>query len=576
MKIINYFKYPKSRSHIYYEALRAHYIDGNPLDEIARDRGLSSSYLLKVKYDYAKTISKGIDPFFVEVKLGPKVRHKGDKLRNKIIELRKKNLSIIDIKSILESQNETISLDAIDKLLKEEGFTRLSRRTRKEKKQMILPDTIVPPQSQAIDFSIPQEFTTGKFGGILSFLPLMENLGIFDAILKADFPGTAQISGICYVLSFLSLKLSGNKRLSHDEIWSLERVLGLFAGLNVLPKNSSLSSYSYRVSRVTIRQFLKQLNNIFSTSKDAEFNLDFKTIPHWGDESILEKNYSTTRGKSVKSVLAMIVQNVTDDCLSYSDAEISRRNEKNAILEFVDFWKESQGTSPKMLIFDSQFTIFKNLSLLNKDGIKFITLRAKSQKMVKHALKRFSSDNYIEIAVEAGKRRSRRLKCYEEEVKLRDYEGTLRQLVILGKDNEPVFILTNDFTLSESAIVRKYARRWLVEQEISEQVSFFHLNQLSSSIVVKVDFDLALSLLAHNLYRKLATTIPKYEKCTAETLHRNFIEGRAQVKIEGEDIKVSMAKKTNLPLLFECPWMEEKTKISFLNKYISFEIGTTS
>lgn len=574
MKIKNYFIHPKCSSHKYYEALRMHYVDCEPLEKVASNMGLSASYLVKVKREFLANLKAGINPYFIDIKYGPKIRHKTDKIKDTIIELRKKNLSIIDIKSILDAKGSKISLDAIDTLLKNEGFTRLPRRTREEKFKLVVPNSITAPQASSINLEVDEEFITGKFGGLLTFLPLMEDLGIFKAIKKAKFPETTQISSLSYVLSFLSLKLSGNKRLSHDEQWSLERVLGLFAGLNVLPKSASLSSYSYRVSRQTIHNFLSELSKIFDISGDSEFNLDFKTIPHWGDSSILEKNYSTTRGKSVKSILALIVQNVTDDCLTYSDAEISRRNEKDAILEFVDFWKESHGTSPKMLIFDSQFTVFKNLSRLNQDGIKFITLRAKSEKMVKNAMKKDSKE-WQEVLVDAGKRKSRRLKAYEEKVRLRDYEGEIRQIVILPPSLEPVFILTNDFTSSIVTIVRKYARRWLVEQKISEQVHFFHLNQLSSSIAVKVDFDLTLSLLSHNLYRKLAMNIPKHEKCTAETLHRHFIGGKALVKIDGKQIKVSMGKRANLPLLFETPWMAKKTKISHLQKTISFEIATT-
>lgn len=575
MNAKNFFKHPKCNSQIYYEALRMHYLEDIPVEEVASRMGLSPSYLKKIQRNFLDNVKIGVNPFFVDIKYGPKIRHKGDKLKTDIVELRKKNLSIIDIKAILDARGDKISLDAINNLLKEEGFSRIPRRTREEKSNLIVPNSIASPISCSINLSPKEEFTTGKFGGVLSFLPLMEDLGIFDAIEKAQFPETSQISALSYILSFLALKLSGNKRLSHDEQWSLERVLGLFAGLNVLPKSASLSSYSYRVSRKTIRDFLSELCKIFNTSDDSEFNLDFKTIPHWGDASILEKNYSTNRGKSVKSILSLIVQNVTDDCLTYSDAEISRRNEKDAILEFVDFWKESKGTTPKMLVFDSQFTIYKNLSTLNKDGIKFITLRAKSEKMVRSAMKK-KPEEWQEVVVEAGKRKSRKLKVYEERVQIRDYEGELRQIVILPPSLEPVFILTNDFTSSIVTIVRKYARRWLVEQEISEQVHFFHLNQLSSSIAVKVDFDLTLSLLAHNLYRKLAVNIPKHEKCTADTLHRHFIGGRALVKVEGERIRVGMCKRANLPLLFEAPWMTRETKIPHLNKIISFEIATTS
>lgn len=575
MNIKNYFKHPKCRSQLYYEAFRMHYLENKTLEHVSSKMGLSLSYLIKVKREFLANLEAGVNPYFVDIKYGPKTRHKADKLKETIIDLRKKNLSIVDIKTILDAKGNKISLYAIDALLKEEGFTRLSRRTRDEKSKLTVPNSIAAPETSQVVLGAKEEFVTGKFGGILSFLPLMEDMGIFEAIKKANFPETSQISAMSYVLSFLALKLSGNKRLSHDEHWSLERVLGLFAGLNVLPKSSSLSSYSYRVSRQTMRTFLSELSKIFDTSPDSEFNLDFKTIPHWGDSSILEKNYSTNRGKSVKSILALIVQNVTDDCLTYTDAEISRRNEKNAILEFVDFWKETHGTSPKMLIFDSQFTIFKNLSLLNQDGIKFITLRAKSAKMVRLAMKKPPRE-WQEVLVDAGKRNSRRLNAYEEMVEIRDYKDELRQIVIVPASLEPVFIITNDFTSSIVTIVRKYARRWLVEQEISEQVHFFHLNQLSSSVAVKVDFDLSLSLLAHNLYRKLALSIPKHEQCTVETLHRNFIEGKAQVKVKGDDIKVYMGKRANLPLLFEVPWMSKKTGISHLQKTISFEIATTS
>ncbi|MDB6035853.1 MAG: hypothetical protein JWM16_6191 [Verrucomicrobiales bacterium] len=150
MNIKNYFKYPKNRSHVYYEALRSHFMDGISIDKVASNMGISYSYLIKIKHDYEKKICSGVDPFFVDIKIGPKVRHKTDKLRDKIIELRKKEFSIIDIKSVLNAQGDEISLDAIDKLLKNEGFSRLSRRTRKEKCQSILPNSITSPNASKI------------------------------------------------------------------------------------------------------------------------------------------------------------------------------------------------------------------------------------------------------------------------------------------------------------------------------------------------------------------------------------------------------------------------------------------
>ena len=52
------------------------------------------------------------------------------------------------------------------------------------------------------------------------------------------------------------------------------------------------------------------------------------------------------------------------DYISYTDAEIKHETESGAILEFVDFWTNSTGKSPKMLIFDSKPTSYANLNLL--------------------------------------------------------------------------------------------------------------------------------------------------------------------------------------------------------------------
>lgn len=105
---------------------------------------------------------------------------------------------------------------------------------------------------------------------------------------------------------------------------------------------------------------------------------------------------------------------------------------------------------------------------------------------------------------------------------------------------------------------------------------FFNLNHPSSSIVVKVDFDLTISLLAHNLYRLLTRSLPGFENCTAQTISRNFLENGVKVDIKGNDVTVYLKKKTHLPILFELPWMEKNTKISWMGINIRFSPGTVS
>ena len=169
------------------------------------------------------------------------------------------------------------------------------------------------------------------------------------------------------------------------------------------------------------------------------------------------------------------------------------------------------------------------------------------------------------------------IKVYERFTKLRNYEGEVREVILKDHGRQkPSFLITNDLNIDVKDIVKKYARRWLVEKEIAEQIAFFHMNQASSSIVVKVDFDLTISLLVHNLYRVLSSYLNGFENCTVPTIYRKFLLNGATVKIEGNEATVHLKKKTHLPILFELPWLKNKTKLSWMGININFKPGTTS
>jgi hypothetical protein len=122
-------------------------------------------------------------------------------------------------------------------------------------------------------------------------------------------------------------------------------------------------------------------------------------------------------------------------------------------------------------------------------------------------------------------------------------------------------------------VIRRYPRRWLIENEISEQIHFFHLNRNSSGIVVKVDFDLTMTILAHNLYRLLASELPGYSHNKAQSLYDTFIDNYGEVEVGRDVITVKMNRKRALPLLCESipllddtyPWLGNK-KTGFYRK----------
>ena len=80
---------------------------------------------------------------------------------------------------------------------------------------------------------------------------------------------------------------------------------------------------------------------------------------------------------------------------------------------------------------------------------------------------------------------------------------------------KPAFLITNDFASDIESIVGHYARRWRVENGIAEAVKFFHLNSLSSPILTKIHFDVALTMIADTLYTMLARKLRGFEDCDA-------------------------------------------------------------
>jgi len=66
----------------------------------------------------------------------------------------------------------------------------------------------------------------------------------------AGYPSTTQLAALNSLLALLALKLYEQRRRSHVYDIVHDRALGLFCGLNVLPKRTHLTSYSYRAPHV--------------------------------------------------------------------------------------------------------------------------------------------------------------------------------------------------------------------------------------------------------------------------------------------------------------------------------------
>ena len=69
--------------------------------------------------------------------------------------------------------------------------------------------------------------------------------------------------------------------------------------------------------------------------------------------------------------------------MRYANAGVTKGEQAYEILQFVRFWKKHTGKPPAELVFDSQLTTYEKLSELNRESICFITLRRRSDKMLR-------------------------------------------------------------------------------------------------------------------------------------------------------------------------------------------------
>jgi hypothetical protein len=284
--------------------------------------------------------------------------------------------------------------------------------------------------------------------------------------------------------------------------------------------------------------------------RGPSFDLDFHSIPANSAEEPLEKHYVSSRSRSQKGILVFLARDAEHNVLRYANASVTKDEQADEILQFVRFWKEHTGQAPAELVFDSQLTTYEKLAALNQEGIHFLTLRRRSQKMLRQIYSQPDSA-WRRISLPALTRIYRNPKVLEERVTLPGYAGQLRQLTVLELGHEePTVLLTNHRKLGPVELVTRYAQRMLIENGISEAVQFFHIDSLSSMIGMKVDFDLQLTLMASSLYRMMAQRIGReYRHSQAKTLFRNLLNVSGKVEITAQSVIVTLDKRAHNPYL---------------------------
>ena len=552
--------HPRQRQ---YEALRAYFAEGLPSAQAARRFGYQPGSFRILCWRFRHQMERD---FFRDIVHGPKSQPRKNAVRERIVSLRKRNLSVYDIRDELErSGKERLSVTAIQEVLREEGFARLPRRLDEERPNR--PRPMADAIADVRRFSLqPGEFSTHA-GGLFLLLPLLARLDLDAIIERCAFPGTKMIPAAHAVRAALLLKLLGKSRRSHVMDLVFDPGVALAAGLNAIPKATFMSQYSSRLGRKALVRLLGAWIEKLRDEKlvDASsFDLDFHSISYFGEDPFGEKHYVPRRSQRRQAVLAFLARNAGGNVFCYSNADLRKGEEADEVLRFVKFWEQRYGERPRHLVFDSKLTTHANLSKLHNElEVTFVTLRRRSPALMAE-IATLPRSAWRTVHLDVPHRKFKTPRVVDQRIHLRDYAGTLRQLLIrdLGHD-EPTVLLTNDLTSSLKAVITRYARRMLIENGLADSVDFFHLDSLSSAVALNVDFDVLLTVIASGIYRRLAGTLRGYERARARQIFRRFLDTTARVAIATtrDLVTVRLPRRAHNPILLDAGLIGTTTAI---------------
>src|SRR5712672_3002338 len=360
-----FFAEPATPRQRQYEALRAFFMEGLASAEVARRFGYSPAAFRMLCYDFRRG---ELPDFFALTRPGPREQPKKSLAREQVVALRKRNYSIYDISKALKEQGTPLSATAVREVLAEEGFAPLPRRLDEERPAR------VGPNAEAIanvnDFVLsPREFTT-RTGGLFLFVPDLVRLDADALAQAAKLPGSRMIPATHALRASLALKLWAIERKSHVMALVADEGLALFCGLNAMPKKSFLSEYSSRITP----QKVSRLTGLWHEQLTGEallagqsLNLDFHSVPYFGEHPVVESHYLAKRSRRQPSILAFLAQDADSQVFCYANADIRKGEEAQEVFRFIDFWTAHHGGPPRHLVFDSKLTTYHGLDRLDQE-----------------------------------------------------------------------------------------------------------------------------------------------------------------------------------------------------------------
>ena len=242
---------------------------------------------------------------FCSIAIGTPTSPKRDAIHQRACELRRQGATLADIRAALQREGFDVSESYLFRILCRAGLaTTRQGRPLRQPGDYANDGSLVPDiaDARALVLEDGRQFPT-KVAGLFLFLPLLLDLDLPQAVTHAELPGSEQIPPLQALLALLVAKLLGKRRVSHISDLCCDEGAGLFAGLNVLPKATYATDYSYKTERVMTERLIAAV--IAKTplgEPPLSFNLDFHAIPFRGTEPDLENHWVPMRNRALPAV----------------------------------------------------------------------------------------------------------------------------------------------------------------------------------------------------------------------------------------------------------------------------------
>lgn len=543
-----------------YEALRAYYVEGASAAAVAQRFGYTRATVETLVRDERA----GRLALFASSRPGPRSQPKKDRARALVVALRSEGRSLEQIGRALQAAGAGLSGTAIWEILTEAQMGRLPAAGDADAAPTAVATAPAAPKTRRLRADDWPQIATirSEHAGLFLLVPELVELDLPALVEAAGYPSTSQLAAVNSLLALLALKLYERRRRSHVADVVHDHALGMLCGLTVLPKRTHLTSYSYRTTRRHNRALLAALverQRALGLVGGDSFNLDFHAIMSFGEDQILDEHYVPRRSQRTRSVLSFFAQDGEHATLCYANADIAKADQAHEIARFCEFWQQTTGQPPGLLVFDSQLTTHAELAALNDQAIAFITLRRRSAGLMTQVAALPDSAWKPVRLDRPGKHRDVTVAEMQATINKRSF----RQLAIrgLGRD-QPTLLLTNQHDRSAKQLIERYARRWSIENALAAQIRAFHLDALSSQVPLAVDLDTTLSVLCDSIYRNFARRIGHgYATATPDTIFRHFIATPGDISVTDNAIEVRLRPRAHTPVLLDAGYPDRTTTI---------------